>query len=95
MAALAKPNEFQMVLSDVMMPGGMDGMALVREMRQRRISLPVVLVSGFSAAAKRDAETEGIPLLPKPYSLGDLASLLNAALSRPRAPSPECPSVGA
>jgi PAS domain S-box-containing protein len=74
-----------LVLSDVMMPGGMDGMGLVREMRQRRISLPVVLVSGFSAAAKRDAEDEGIPLLPKPYTLRDLAAQLNSALSTPRA----------
>jgi CheY-like chemotaxis protein len=74
-----------LVLSDVMMPGGMDGMALVREMRQRKISLPIVLVSGFSAAAQRDAENEGIPLLPKPYSLGDLAAQLTSALSRPRA----------
>jgi len=68
-----------------MMPGGMDGMALVREMRQRNISLPIVLVSGFSAAAKRDAENEGIPLLPKPYSLDDLAAQLTSVLSRPRA----------
>jgi PAS domain S-box-containing protein len=74
------------VLSDVMMPGGMDGMALVREMRQRKISLPVVLVSGFSAAGKRDAEKEGIPLLPKPYSLGDLAAQLTSVLSRAGAP---------
>jgi PAS domain S-box-containing protein len=73
-----------LVLSDVMMPGGMDGMGLVREMRLRRISLPVVLVSGFSAAAKRDAEDQGIPLLPKPYTLGDLAAHLTAALSMPR-----------
>jgi CheY-like chemotaxis protein/anti-sigma regulatory factor (Ser/Thr protein kinase) len=79
---LAATPDIALVLSDVMMPGGMDGMALVREMRQRRISLPVVLVSGFSAAAKRDAESEGIPLLPKPYSLGDLASQLTSALSR-------------
>jgi PAS domain S-box-containing protein len=79
---LAATPGIGLVLSDVMMPGGMDGMALVREMRQRRISLPVVLVSGFSAAAKRDAESEGIPLLPKPYSLGDLASQLTTALSR-------------
>jgi PAS domain S-box-containing protein len=79
---LAATSGIGLVLSDVMMPGGMDGMALVREMRQRRISLPVVLVSGFSAAAKRDAESEGIPLLPKPYSLGDLASQLTLALAR-------------
>ncbi len=60
-------------------------MGLVREMRQRRISLPVLLVSGFSAAAKHDAENEGIPLLPKPYSLGDLAAQLNSVLSSPGA----------
>jgi PAS domain S-box-containing protein len=82
---LAATPGIGLVLSDVMMPGGMDGMALVREMRRRRISLPVVLVSGFSAAAKRDAENEGIPLLPKPYSLRDLAVQLNSALSRPTA----------
>jgi PAS domain S-box-containing protein len=83
---LAATPGIGLVLSDVMMPGGMDGMGLVREMRLRRISLPVVLVSGFSAAAKRDAEDEGIPLLPKPYTLGDLAAQLTAALSMPRPP---------
>ncbi len=83
---LAATPGIGLVLSDVMMPGGMDGMALVREMRQRKISLPVVLVSGFSAAGKRDAEKEGIPLLPKPYSLGDLAAQLTSVLSRAGAP---------
>jgi PAS domain S-box-containing protein len=82
---LAATPDIGLVLSDVMMPGGMDGMALVREMRERRISLPVLLVSGFSAAAKHDAENEGIPLLPKPYSLGDLAAQLNSVLSSPGA----------
>ncbi len=89
---LAATPGIGLVLSDVMMPGGMDGMALVREMRQRRISLPVLLVSGFSAAAKRDAENEGIPLLPKPYTLGDLAYQLTSVLSRPD-PSPRSPLV--
>jgi CheY-like chemotaxis protein len=82
---LAATPGIGLVLSDVMMPGGMDGMGLVREMRQRRISLPIVLVSGFSAAAKRDADDEGIPLLPKPYSLRDLAAQLTSALSMSRA----------
>lgn len=85
---LAATPDIGLVLSDVMMPGGMDGMGLVREMRQRKITLPVVLVSGFSAAAKRDAEDEGVPLLPKPYTLDDLAAQLTSALSRPpRAPA--------
>jgi PAS domain S-box-containing protein len=82
---LAATPGIGLVLSDVMMPGGMDGMGLVREMRQRRISLPIVLVSGFSAAAKLDAEDEGIPLLPKPYTLRDLAAQLTSALATSRA----------
>jgi CheY-like chemotaxis protein len=81
---LAATPGIGLVLSDVMMPGGMDGMGLVREMRRRGMSLPVVLVSGFSAAAERDAEDEGIPLLPKPYTLRDLAAQLTSALSTPR-----------
>jgi PAS domain S-box-containing protein len=81
---LAATPGIALVLSDVMMPGGMDGMGLVREMRQRGMSLPVVLVSGFSAAAERNAEDEGIPLLPKPYTLRDLAAQLTSALSTPR-----------
>jgi PAS domain S-box-containing protein len=81
---LAETPGIGLVLSDVMMPGGMDGIALVREMRQRNIALPVLLVSGFSAAAKYDADHEGIPLLPKPYTLGDLEAHLASALSARR-----------
>jgi hypothetical protein len=36
----------------------------------------VLLVSGFAAASKREAEREGIPLLSKPYTLNDLAAKL-------------------
>jgi PAS domain S-box-containing protein len=73
---LAQTPDIGLVLSDIMMPGGMDGVALVREMRLRQIHLPVLLVSGFAATAKREAEKEGIPLLAKPYTFSDLAAKL-------------------
>src|ERR1700733_14123924 len=73
---LAHTPDIGLVLSDIMMPGGMDGVALVREMRLRRIRPPVLLVSGFAAGAKREAEKEGIPLLAKPYTFSDLAAKL-------------------
>jgi DNA-binding transcriptional regulator YbjK len=38
-------------------------------------------VSGFAAAAKREAEREGIPLLSKPYTLSDLAAKLRDTIS--------------
>lgn len=74
---LAQTPDIGLVLSDIMMPGGMDGVALVREMRLRQIHLPVLLVSGFAATAKREAEREGIPLLAKPYTFSDLAAKLD------------------
>jgi CheY-like chemotaxis protein len=78
---LAHTPDIGLVLSDIMMPGGMDGVALVREMRLRHIRPPVLLVSGFAAAAKREAEREGIPLLSKPYTLSDLAAKLRDTVS--------------
>lgn len=82
---LAQTPDIGLVLSDIMMPGGMDGVALVREMRHRQIHLPVLLVSGFAATARHEAEKEGIPLLAKPYTFSDLAAKLHDAM---RAPPP-------
>jgi signal transduction histidine kinase/CheY-like chemotaxis protein len=42
---------FDVVLSDVTMPGTMDGLALARLLRQRQPPLPVVLISGYGAVA--------------------------------------------
>jgi CheY-like chemotaxis protein len=55
-----------LVFSDIMMPGGMNGVELAREIRSRRRGLPVLLTSGYAEAAKRDAEAEGVRILPKP-----------------------------
>ncbi len=67
-----------LVLSDVVMPGAMDGRALARFVRRFRPELPVVLMSGYvdSAAAGRDEP--GVPLLDKPFSRDKLATALMA-----------------
>jgi CheY-like chemotaxis protein len=88
---LAQTSDIGLVLSDIMMPGGMDGVALVREMRLRQIHLPVLLVSGFAATAKREAEKEGIPLLAKPYTFSDLAAKLHDTM-RAAPPGSQPPS---
>tara|TARA_R110002012_G_scaffold309612_1_gene516709 strand:+ start:4502 stop:6172 length:1671 start_codon:yes stop_codon:yes gene_type:complete len=76
LGALADGRDIDLVFSDVMMPGGMNGVDLAREVRQRRPDLPVLLTSGFAEAVRREVEAEGIALLPKPYRLTDLAEAL-------------------
>jgi PAS domain S-box-containing protein len=75
---LAKSADIGLVLSDIMMPGGMNGIELVRQMRRRNFAPPVLLVSGFAAAAAEEAKKEGITLLAKPYSVHDLAQKIRA-----------------
>jgi CheY-like chemotaxis protein len=79
--ALSAGRRVDIVFSDVMMPGGMNGVDLAREIRKRRPDLPVILTTGYVEAA-RTAVTEGLEVLVKPYPLEVLARTLNAHLSR-------------
>ncbi|SEL18995.1 Signal transduction histidine kinase [Roseateles sp. YR242] len=71
---------FDVVLSDVVMPGGMDGQALARELRRRRPGLPVVLISGYSTALTAESI---FPVLRKPASPAQLLDALAKAMGRP------------
>jgi len=65
-----------LVLSDIVMPGKLDGLGLARAIRETRPRLPILLASGYSEAAQ-NAGTE-FPILRKPYQMHEL----NEALSR-------------
>ena len=69
-------NGVDLVLSDIVMPGKMDGLALARTLKQKHPGLPILLATGYSEAA-RNAAAE-FPILRKPYQIHEL----NEALSR-------------
>jgi PAS domain S-box-containing protein len=71
-----------LVLTDVVMPGGQDGLDLARRLAKERPGLPIVLCSGFSGAPLRVAAA-GLPLLRKPFGLEDLRQAL-ATASEPK-----------
>lgn len=77
---------FDLVVTDIIMAGPMDGVGLARALRERRPGLPVMLVTGYSdIAASLDAE---FPVLRKPYHLAELHRATANAMSRPtRAPN--------
>jgi PAS domain S-box-containing protein len=73
------PERFDIVLSDVVMPG-LDGVSLGKEIRRRHPGLPFVLNSGYSHVLADD-ESHGFDLLHKPYSAEDLARMLRRAMA--------------
>ena len=84
LGALANGRAVDLVRSDVMMPGGMNGVELAREIRRRRADLPVLLTSGYAEAVAQEANAEGVHLLPKPYQIGQLSAALRVATSNQR-----------
>jgi PAS domain S-box-containing protein len=72
-----------LVFSDVVMPGGMDGVALARVIRSRYPDIAILLTSGYAKAA--EAAGREFPILRKPYEVKALASAVNAAIRAGRA----------
>ena len=69
------------VLSDVMMPGPMDGLTLVQALRALRPELPAVLISGYSEVHSEDPS---LIVLRKPCSPAQLLDALRRAISGQR-----------
>ncbi|MGJ4995594.1 response regulator [Bradyrhizobium sp. HKCCYLS3077] len=78
LGALADGRNVDLVFSDVMMPGGMNGVDLAREIQKRRVDMPILLTSGYSGAAVHAAREAGVRILPKPYRIDELAAALDA-----------------
>ena len=71
-------NPPDVVLTDVVMPGAMNGVALARHLRDQRPGLPVVLISGYSNADIAEGE---FVQLRKPCAPADLVAALHAAMA--------------
>ncbi|HEY4142528.1 MAG TPA: ATP-binding protein [Pseudolabrys sp.] len=84
MAALRLDADVDLVFSDILMPGGMDGLDLAREINKRFPEIPMLLATGYSASAK-DAVRHGIVVLQKPYDLEGLRRNIREAIEGARA----------
>ncbi|WP_262266010.1 ATP-binding protein [Microvirga yunnanensis] len=83
---LASGQPFDLVFSDLVMPGGMDGLELAESIQTRWPALPILLATGYSDAASKAAR-DGFPLVSKPYQPDVLRQAVQrAAASRRRPP---------
>jgi DNA-binding NtrC family response regulator len=89
---LRQRRSFDLLLTDVLMPGGMSGPDLARRARELAPRLKVLLTSGYAdPEAMRAAMLElDAELLRKPYKRGDLAAAVRRTLDS-RGPSRQAP----
>ena len=81
LGSLDDSGKIDVVFSDVMMPGGMNGVGLARELRTRRQDLPILLTSAYAEAATSEASRLGVSILRKPFRLSELSAALKASRS--------------
>ena len=87
-AALAvleeRPDGFDLLISDMVMPGEIDGLGLAKMARQRWPKLAILLTTGFSDVIvdeAGDGKAVDFGVLRKPYRKADLARAMRAALA--------------
>jgi two-component system NtrC family sensor kinase len=80
LAILKREEPIDLLFSDIVMPGGMSGIALAREARQLRHDIKVLLTSGYDASAAERQGGDGFDILPKPYRQAQLADKLAGVL---------------
>ena len=72
-AALAELEKdgIDIIFSNVVMPGKMDGIGLAKTIREKNARIPILLVTGYSSSTKEIGSE--FPILRKPYQLHELS----------------------
>jgi two-component system NtrC family sensor kinase len=76
---IEKNRTIDLVFSDIVMPGAMNGLDLARRLRELRPELPIILTTGYSSALNT-ATPAGFTLLSKPYDLHRLHEAIDSTL---------------
>lgn len=74
--------QIDLLFSDVVMPGGMNGFDLISKARAIRGGLRALLASGYANVHRPGTDRPNVPLLLKPYRRDDLAKCIREALDQ-------------
>ena len=69
-----------LLFSDVVMPGGMNGFELISKARAIRNDLKALVTSGYANVHRPGSNRPDVPLILKPYRRGDLAQSIRTVL---------------
>jgi len=82
-------GNIDLLFTDIIMPGGMNGLRLAELVRERQPEVPVLLATGYiDNLPSPVGSTASVPLLVKPYRLNELAERVRQALKVDRRQHP-------
>ncbi|HUA93836.1 MAG TPA: PAS domain S-box protein [Terracidiphilus sp.] len=78
LAELERAGQVDLLVTDIIMPGKMNGIELAHRVRELRPEIKIIFTSGFpaEALAERSGKPEGGPLLHKPYQRAEFADIV-------------------
>jgi signal transduction histidine kinase len=82
MEIIRREGHIDLLFSDVVMPGGMNGFELVSKARGVRGELKALVTSGYANVHRPGTDRPDVAVLLKPYRRGDLAKCIRRALDR-------------
>jgi CheY-like chemotaxis protein len=72
---MLESEEFDLVLSDIVMPNGINGIEVAREARRLNKHIKVLLASGYAAdVLERHQAVDEFPIIDKPFRMPELAA---------------------
>jgi len=87
---IEREDNIDVVFSDILMPGGMNGVDMAHIVRRRFPGIAVLLTTGYSSSAQ-DAVRQGFEVLQKPYDLAALQRALREARRKTACEAPPAP----
>jgi two-component system cell cycle sensor histidine kinase/response regulator CckA len=80
----AKPGHFDLVISDVVMPG-MNGPTLIKQAREKLGHARVIFISGYAEQElAKQLDDRAVSFLPKPFSVRQLSELVKTEIGTPQ-----------
>ncbi|MDB5745684.1 MAG: hybrid sensor histidine kinase/response regulator [Massilia sp.] len=73
------------MFTDVLMPGGMNGLQLADQVRKQRPAMPILITTGYMDELRSAPQAQRLDILGKPYRQEEPLSQVRAILPGPQA----------
>jgi CheY-like chemotaxis protein len=84
--SLLKSLEYDLLISDIVMPGALDGLALAQASQRLHPKMPILLMTGYSD--HKSDRVKDFKILQKPFSRRELSAAAKQSLKRPSEAAP-------